>query len=539
VIATVSVLTFVTELVRIHQSTRQVDAPAILVAAAITERERWLPLLREVLELEDGVLLDASILGEGVNCGDIENEAPNLTSWVVGILDAYNLIDITANLRLIIEGGRARISGNASYEAANAAQRAMREILTAVCADSLRSAQLATFVFPQDALDGQLLALMWEGLMNLPDRLNFDATSTLAIIAGDGQIDFDVHCTGDPSLRYRINEAGLSLRHTYSRSAHPVKSLGRQEKDDIPLVVMFMGAGASITKGMPLGDHLRNEALSRATGETVDAGTFDSVSRSWFEALLATEALSQAEQDAGVNSFVRGLTLERVLQQEQAEENQTYTATLRRFASVHAEVKAKLIAEIDPNADPLSLIIAARQRLVLLTVNFDQIIEARGGKNLRVFVTEADMLEFPSYLDSYLSSGGKVPLVKLHGDIDLPETLVANLQQTTAGLTVARDAALTSLVSFVDSQPTHPWFYVGYSMRDKDLEQAWAAPRMSTFNEQWVAPFLDPVVDSFIAAKRALSWQRSGRAQSAMDRLISLTAEDFFKEFEEHVSRGW
>lgn len=538
-IATVSVLTFVTELVRIHQSPRSPGAGPALIAASITERERWTQLLREVIEIEEGVLVDATLAGDGVECGDLEAEAPDLTTWVHEMLDAYNVIDPTAELSLHVHEGRARVLGHQDYEAANAAQRAFREILTSVCADAMRSAPLVAFVFAQDALDDDVLTLIWDGLMHLPQRLGSDESATLAIVAGDGHINFDVHCTGDPSLRFRISEHGLSVRHPLVRSLSTVRAFGRQSASDMPLVVIFMGAGASITAGMPLGDQLRNKALERATGNPVDAGTFVSVASDWYAHLLGTGELSPEEQVAGIEMFVRDLTLERVLQQEQSEENQTFSATLRGFAETHAAVKARVLEQLDPDVDTLARICAARRRLVLLTVNFDQIIEARGGDNVRPFITEAEMLEFPEYLEQYAKHGGPVPLVKLHGDIDHPETLVANLQQTTAGLSVARDAALMALVSSIASQPTHPWIYVGYSMRDRDLEQAWAAPRMATFNEHWVSPFLDPVVARFIETKRALTWQRNGRAQSPMDRLISLTAEDFYLHFYEHVVGAW
>jgi hypothetical protein len=296
------------------------------------------------------------------------------------------------------------------------------------------------------------------------------------------------------------------------------------------MVTLFLGAGASTAVGLPTGNELRNQALDAITGTVVDDGTFVSVANGWFSQLQARSALSDAELAAGPKAFVGELTLERVLQQEQFDENQTNSATLRRFAVMHKNAMDALRAELAGRSDALQLITAARQRLVL---------ETRCGDQVRAFVTEADMAQFPDYLSEYLTVGGRVPLLKLHGDISVPETIVANLEQTTAGLSVSRDAALSAVIDQMDNMPTRPWWYVGYSMRDRDLDRAWTTPRMASFNEHWVSPFLDDTVEEFMNQRRRMRWQEARRPQQPLERLISLTAEEFYDAFLKIVVATW
>lgn len=532
-------LTFVTEVIRLHRAEQRVPGVAQLIAASITERERWIPIIREVLGIEDGTLIDSTQLGAGTQCGRLRDEAPLVWDLAEEMLASYNAMNPDADLRLNEVDERIEVIGDMNYESANAAQRAFREIVTAICSDALRSSQLVGLMFAQDALDGELLALVWQALMELPTRLPTSSGTTIVVLAGDGYVNFDVHCTGDPSLRFRINERGLHVRHPFFRSVEPITTLGRQALDDVPIVVLFLGAGASTWSGLPVGDQLRDQALSHLTQRAVDHGTFNDVASDWFDDLKRNGALAHAEVAGGVDAFVKGLTLERVLQKEQADEKQTFTATLRRFDAEHTAAMARIQAALNPATDSLARIASKRSRLVLVTVNFDHTIETRCGANVRPFVTESDMASFPAYLTSYIANGGEVPLLKLHGDIGVPTTLVANLEQTSAGLSLARDKALSSLVDRVENAPTHYWWYIGYSMRDRDLEQAWTAPRMATFNEEWVAPFLDPVVEEFITVRRSRRWQESGQRDSAQDRLISLTAESFFEEFASRVSDKW
>src|SRR4051794_4322557 len=62
----------------------------ILLAACLPERERWIELASELFKAADGVLVDATAAGAGIECGDLESEAPDLVGAVQAVLAEYN-----------------------------------------------------------------------------------------------------------------------------------------------------------------------------------------------------------------------------------------------------------------------------------------------------------------------------------------------------------------------------------------------------------------------------------------------------------------
>lgn len=534
---TPAVVGFVELLREILQAHARKSAESETVIAMLDERDRWMPLLRETVEVVDGVLVDATELGAGVECGPLEG-FPDLVDKANDLLARYNHLHPDADLRLEISDGTAKVSGAVSYGSANRAQQAYREVVTALCADDLRSAELVVLVYAQDSLDKEVLAALWPALTSLSPTLSPSGGTTLVVVAGDGQLFYDIHCTGDPSLQFRVTEHGMHARHRQVRSIEPIRVAARFDEESMPLAVWFLGAGASIAEGLPVGDTLRNESLAFLTGRHVDRGTFTSVAADWYAHLDHVDRLHDWERRAGVNVFVETLTLERVIQQEQYDERTTFSTTLRKFAERHEAAIAKIVSAMGaPDwSDALRDIVCKQRRLVLATVNFDRVIETRCGDLVRPFITDDDMQAFPEYLARYRREGGQVPLLKLHGDIGVPESLVANLEETTAGLSQHRSVALRSLLDQLETASFRPWWYVGYSMRDRDLD--WRDSRLPEFDEHWVAPFLDPSVASFIKVNRLKRW-RDTSPDSEIDRLISLTAEEFYAIYRDLVATAW
>jgi len=513
------------------------------MAAALPERERWTPLISEVLKTDDGVVVDATECGRGAECGELAVDAPDLIRAIEEILGIYNTSE-NADLRIVIGAGIASIVGSQDYESVNAAQRALREVLTATCSDLLRSSDLSALIYAEDSLDKDHRKAVWHLLMRLPLLLKLPASATVAIVAGDGVVDYDVHCSGDPSLRDRlVDGGGLLSRHPWEISRRPVLALRSHDRTRLPYFVLFLGAGASVADGLPTGDALRNQALGKALGRDVDRATFEEAARDWWGLLESAGDLSEVELGEGIDVFVRDLTLERVIANEQRLENQNFSSTLQDFSEAHRAVVAKLREQRLAGAlndDPFRRMIATQQRLILVTVNFDQLIEVRADDGqIKTFITEEDLAGFNDYLLEYGQNGGAVPLLKLHGDIGQPETIVANIEQTRAGLSSARDAALDSLVKLIEQQPQRPWWYVGYSMRDRDLANTWNSSRMADFNEYWVSPFMDVTVRRFIQEHRSRNWETKGRGVDPARRHISLTASDFYGVMADDLTAGW
>ena len=178
---------------------------------------------------------------------------------------------------------------------------------------------------------------------------------------------------------------------------------------------------------------------------------------------------------------------------------------------------------------------------MLATVNFDRFIEARADEDVRVFATPEELEEFPAALATYKASGGRVPLLKLHGTIEKPETLVATIRETNSGLNAHRQTAIQALVDAVKGEDSTSWWYVGYSMRDRDLENIWKSADFATMNEHWVDPYLNPYVAKFIQTHRLPNWSRVPFSDqwNATNRLVSLTANDFLTELANVTDRDW
>jgi hypothetical protein len=180
--------------------------------------------------------------------------------------------------------------------------------------------------------------------------------------------------------------------------------------------------------------------------------------------------------------------------------------------------------------DPLSGLarfIQSGRRAVVVTVNFDGGLEEELGSAIAPYVTEPDFESFDEDLAAYVNTGGAVPYVKLHGDIGSPKTIVANIDDTEAGLSHARLAALRAIREVAD--PVRPWVYVGYSMRDLDVLPVLTAPdHRAGLVEWWVGPFVDPAAREFIEASRIARWRSEQRDYTVEDRFITLTSEEFF-----------
>ena len=529
------VLHWLSRVIAESSSRDQDSATPHLIATALAERERWMRLITQAVKSADGVLVNAVAMAESVECGEIESDAPQVLALARELLVAADSGDGGAS-EIQVRDGRAALVAHGSSDGANAAQRAIREVAIAICDHRLRSSGLVALVYTEEAMDLETASVVWQALMKLPDCFTASARpTTILLIAGDGADSTGVHCTGARGLQFRITNDALEERHSYSHNEKLVNDIGNYDQQTIPLAVGFLGAGASIGWGLPSGDALRDSALARLMNMPVDPATFSVVARAFYDDLAERNELQPYELAAGPDTFIRTLTLERVLEHELVVDGDPYTTTMRKFAQHHEQVASGIRAQRAANelaADPVTRLCQHRKRLVLATVNFDQLVEARGGDHVRTFVTEDELLEFRDYLMGYAREGGEVPLLKLHGSIDKPETLAATTSSTTPGLSTGRQAAIQALAALIATQHHRPWTYVGYSMRDLDLANVWAGAEFPEFNERWVAPFLDPSVERFIAERRMPRWAGKPHTNSRnpLERLISLTAEDYFQQ---------
>lgn len=537
------VLKWLEAVLREHHRTADPRKPLVL-PATLGERHRWMPLVEEVFKASDGVVVDATGTRGESDCGDIETDAPGLVAHVRKFLDGYNVLDSAANLSLDIAGGRAVIAGD-DFGAVNAAQKSVREVAAAMCDSRLRDAGLAALVYAEESMSSEVLPLVWAAVTGVLETLpSHVAPETLCVVAGDSTAPPGVNCSGKNSLRFKIDEE-LSERHAYETELTVVGELGRHDAEDLPVVVLFLGAGASVADGLPTGDRLRDRAITSLTGMEVDRTTFKGVVSEWYAELESRSMLLDFETGpAAQDQFIETLTLERVLEHEQLIEGRIFSTTLRAFAKDHDarfdQLEAMRIAG-DLADDPIARLCKRRARFVIVTVNFDRFVEARAGDDVEVFAEPVDLERFPAALKEYVEKGGRVPVLKLHGTIDKPDTLVATIRETNSGLNEQRQAAIQALVDLVADAPSKQWWYVGYSMRDQDLLNIWTKPEMSKMNEHWVDPYLNPYVEKFTGKHRIQNWRKEAFSTTwtAANRHVSLTASDFLAELADVVDRDW
>lgn len=516
----------------------------LLLAIMVDERERLHSLLDEAVRADDGLVVNAAFASDTTEHGSDPAEIAALASAVERALAEINALPGSdEHLELGVDRQSIKITGVTDLAAASRGQQALRGLLASLFAVDLRANDLAGLVYADDALDADHKAIVWRLLMRLPELLRRRAASTLVIVAGDAELRLGIHCTGETSLRWRVSDGGLQTRHARARDQDAVDALTRFDAADAPLIMLMLGAGASAGY-LPLGNEVRNYALEKYIGYNVDGHNYPEAADEFYRRLARTpDRLLPGERAAGHVTFRERLTLERVLREEQHEEHRPFSRTLRWFNALHKQVVAHVEAERDAGrlaTDPLVRLLARRRRLILVTVNFDQIIEVKAPGDIRPFVTAEDFASLPGYLDEYTDSGGRVPLIKAHGDIDVPDTIVADITTTSSGLARPVLEALTHVRERLLAQSVSPLWHVGYSMRDVDLEDFWSDPGFAErATERWVSPMPDPAVERFIEQKRVPRWALAPDPQQAEESIVTLTATDFFALLENGAARRW
>ncbi len=179
-----------------------------------------------------------------------------------------------------------------------------------------------------------------------------------------------------------------------------------------------------------------------------------------------------------------------------------------------------------------------QRRIVLVTVNFDQVLEHDAGDLVRPFITKSEFGKLGGYLKKYAKDGGPVPYIKLHGDVGNVDSIVATIDETEAGLAPERVQAIRTLRRFRPKAPDiHAWIYVGYSMRDVDLNEVFGSSEFATdLVEYWVNPLSDPAISDFIKARRETTWSRKYAQYTVDERTITRPAKSFLGQLHAGLS---
>lgn len=447
--------------------------------------ERDEPLLAEAFRRAGGELFTIS-----PDQTEQEGEpAPDLLGVIETTLAAEDGIDVS------IEAAQGKIRATSAPGLEKSVpNNLLLATLVRVLSAELGRHPLVGIAYDAIRLDNLRRSFLWRLLVHhVPSALPRSIGTFVPLMAGE--MNYPRHCSGEPSVRYAIVEGSLRRRsldqsNMAAKIAEVVPDLER------PLVI-FLGAGASASAGIPVGDAVRNDAIERLVGD-LHGRTHAEAFRRW---TIEHERLLGGESDLSTAQFATRLTLERVLREEF--KNNEELGVSREDSETVRQLRASCNSALDmepPGRKALRALIAAHPRSIFATVNFDRQVEDELETSHRVFSATADFEEAAELIDKRMRGETDIaPLLKLHGSIESPETLVANLDDTEMGLPDSVRTALEQIFSTardLDQLPVR-WLWVGCSMRDVDISRWMRGKDKEEIYDLWVDPLPGPTIEDF------------------------------------------
>jgi hypothetical protein len=545
---TVQVLEFLAEV--LHEAERASRAPGVNVIPVIVDDFSQLrPLFAEVFRAAGLPFVVADQVADGQ---DLRGRETPIDLSVRRLVEAVALdpegTGTPRNLVVSTDGGTLTVRVGTDGAPKNPGDRNQLGLYTALLDPSLQGHRLAAVAYDETGMASDAKERAWKLLLDDIPRAPGGLPRTLLVVVSAPELDYDRHCRAGAGARWALLRGAVWWRR---RAQSDISSVAMLAAGDDPLVLV-LGAGASLSSpGMLTGDQLRDMALARQVPDLAARGaSVDEQARELFRRLGQDKRLMQADLRGDPatheDEFVRTLTLERVLREEvHPLAPGEIPPTLVQFDALQRHA----LADPGPAVLQARRMLALRSRIVLLTVNFDRLIEAGAlvlaptdtdpyesappgpgdPPAVRLFVTEEDFQEFPAYYARYRVAGGAVPFVKLHGTVDRPETVRANVDVILPGLGEHAEQCLRSLLGPAGTATS--WTYVGCSMRDPDINAVTATGRFPVRAfERWVAPMADPNVEAFARQERAPAWQKAGLPMRLEERIITQTADTFMTQ---------
>ncbi|WP_375431004.1 hypothetical protein [uncultured Friedmanniella sp.] len=452
------------------------------------------------------------------------------------------------SLCVTVENGNLQVRIGKNGVPTNPGDRNQLGLLTTLFDRELRAHSAAVIAYDETDLSADSRERMWNFILKDLQSLG-SICKTLVVLVGCVTMEYGRHCREGAGARWAFENGNIRWRQ---RSQTDVSRIAKTTADDDTIVLM-LGAGASMSSDLPLGDELRNSALARLVPNLANQGkSFREQAGEFYRQVASDRRLMPSEAGIREEDFIKTLTLERVLREEvRGRAHEEPLPTLIQF-----DERQKMVLDSPgPSMSDLRELLHLRRRLVLLTVNFDQMIEHDSlvldpgasdpldsrprhpgeAASVRMFVTPSDFKAFPTYYDNYRLNGGAVPLVKLHGTIDRLNTVRANLDVTLPGLNEHAANLLRHLVP--GEGGSVKWLYVGCSMRDPDITAVTQTQQFAyRALEMWVSPFVDPHVEEWVARYRQPAWRSASLPETLRERTITQTADTFFRHFREMLS---
>ncbi len=392
-------------------------------------------------------------------------------------------------------------------------------VARAVAHADLDDHEFALIAYDGSAVDLPFNKALWNLVTKHLHGQPSDLLRTLVVVA-ESRIDVGLHCQHGSGFRFAVDGDALIYRHLPEELTVAANQIANQ---DDPLV-LFLAAGFSASSRLPLGNSLRDSAIRRMFGiDDPELYSSESLAERFYEWIADKEGwLTPSEMLLVPSDFIRRLTLEQVIRAEKRLDPSL--PTLRDFRDLHDDLVATPGTAV---VDCLHFAEMRKGKVVLITVNFDLLLETHQLSPLRVFSSDDEFVSAADYIEAYLQGDEvHIPLLKLHGSIDRFDTCVVSAEQTEQGIGHGKLAAVRALL-----QPAEPrlWVYVGSSMRDRDLLRVLGDEDFARgLDERWVSPYLEESVRSFALAHREPFWRELPGLRSLDDRLVTETADAFF-----------
>ena len=403
------------------------------------------------------------------------------------------------------------------------------EVLLRLC-EVLSSAELdrpAIFLsYPLGEIDSDLAEVAWE-LCGLTVAVSPPPSLRMFVPIAAGEVSVRDHCRPNNSVRFAVQHSRLIVRGRPGDVDAAVRKILWQ--CDQP-IVLFLGAGASASAGVSVGDPIRDEALRRLVGPQPTA---DELVHAFQKYLESHDRWRTDESDLLPTQFRDRLTLERVLREEFHDLGGRSLSLSPTVARITREAE-KALDRLPDGRKALRRLAARLPRLVLITINFDRLIED-GLEVPHCVIADPESTEQHRDLIVRRISGKSdtLPILKLHGTIDEPDTLVASIDKTEFGLPPRVAGTLDAMVAAASGRLT--WVWIGCSMRDADM-RIWLGNQhgVEQLHEWWVDPLPAQTLFDYARHIRERDWATVG--QTLKDRLITETADVFLQRLDAHAS---
>lgn len=386
-------------------------------------------------------------------------------------------------------------------------------------------APVVFLTYALDGMDSAIARAVWD-LLGLAISDTPPGGLRLWIPIAEGDVDVRRHCTPVNPVRLAVQNDRLIVRGAGTAMESAVTSLLLSR--DQPLV-LFLGAGASASAGISMGDAVRARSLQHVTGHSGSSDILIDAFRTW---VATHDRWRNGEQNLTRSQFVERLTLERVLREEFHELAGLPRRMSPTVAALTHECDSGLL-RLPPGRQALRRLVVELPRMVLATVNLDRQVEDGLGVAHQVISTpEAMNTHRQLVCDRLAGNTDTVPILKLHGSIEDPDNLIADIENTELGLPDEVSATLDAVLS-VDNDPL-TWVWIGCSMRDADL-RSWLRRKngATELREWWVDPLPSQSLANYERYVRAAQWATLDH--TLRNRLVTETADTFLPALLDHA----